>query len=136
MKNVKGFTLIELMIVILIVGILASVAVPMMRNRVDAAKWSEGKAGAGSIATGLRAYAAEKGLDGFDSIPTLLEIGFANSDLLGTYFDVDDYDITSASYDPDRTAPLQFVITVSNDKLTPAQISLTVGSDGIATWSD
>ena len=136
MKNVKGFTLVELMIVILIVGILASVAVPMMRNRVDAAKWSEGKAAAGTIATGLRAYAAEKGADGFTAIPTLLEIGIANSDLLGTYFEPSDYTITSASYDPARDAAIQFVITVSNSNLIPDTITLTVGSDGIATWSD
>jgi prepilin-type N-terminal cleavage/methylation domain-containing protein len=70
MQSRKGFTLIELMVVILIVGILASVAIPMMRGRIDSAKWSEGKAIAGSIATSLRVHVAEKG-SAFTAVPTL-----------------------------------------------------------------
>ena len=60
MKAKKAFTMVELMVVILIVGILAAVAVPLMRGRIDSSKWSEGKAGMGTIASALRAYAAEK----------------------------------------------------------------------------
>ena len=59
MKNTKGFTLIELMIVIVIVAILASVVTPMLRSRVDRAKWSEAMAGCSSIATAYKAYCAE-----------------------------------------------------------------------------
>ena len=61
MKGRKGFTLIELMVVILIVGILAAVAVPIMRGRIDSAKWSEANASAGAIKSAVRAYIAEKG---------------------------------------------------------------------------
>lgn len=64
MKTNEAFTIVELMVVVLIVGILAAVAAPIMRGRIDSAKWTEGKAGCGSIAYGLRAYAAEKGEDG------------------------------------------------------------------------
>ena len=85
MESRKGFTLIELMVVILIVGILASVAVPMLRGRIDAAKWSEGKAMIGSIATAIRSYNAEKGPTG--AVPTTLfmgatGLGFAAGDLV------------------------------------------------------
>ena len=58
-KRNKGFTLVELMVVILIIGILASVSIPMMKGRVDRSKWSEACTSAGAIRTAIRNYAAE-----------------------------------------------------------------------------
>ena len=82
----KGFTLVELMIVILIVAILAAVAIPLMTGRIDAAKWSEAKAAMGTIATGVRAYYAENGCDPASTAPSLTPadagfIGVTASDL-------------------------------------------------------
>ncbi len=122
MKNRKGFTLIELMVVIMIVGILAAVAIPLMRGRIDSAKWSEGKAVAGTIATALRAYAAEKGGQGAWVNPSLADLGFTTGDLQGTYFSSANYSWTS-EYDETANPPLTFTITVTK----PA--SITSGSD-------
>ena len=44
MKSRTAFTLIELMVVVLIVSILAAVMIPIIRGRIDSAKWTEGKA--------------------------------------------------------------------------------------------
>lgn len=85
-KSSKAFTMIELMVVVLIVGILAAVAIPLMSGRVDASKWSEAKASMGTIATAIRAYAAEKGKDGISATPSLEQLGIATSELNGTYF--------------------------------------------------
>ena len=112
MKGRKGFTLIELMVVVLIVGILASVAIPILRGRIDSAKWSEGKAMMGSIATAVRAYAAEKGPSGDD--PTLIIgvcqtcLGFVAGDLTGTYFADADFALTAVDI---GASPITYTIT-------------------------
>ena len=132
MESRKGFTLIELMVVILIVGILAAVAIPIMRGRVDSAKWSEGKSGMGTIGTALRAYAAEKGIDGTYP-PTLTNLGFIASDLHGTYFTIANYSITAAAFTAAADPELTFTITCTNAGTgitSPTQITL----DNTGAW--
>lgn len=97
----KGFTLIELMVVILIVGILAAASIPLMRGRIESAKWSEANAIAGTIRSAVRVAFAEDpgatltgGLDGEDLQETL---GFNAADLTGTYFVPGDFTVSSVS---------------------------------------
>jgi len=120
MKSRKGFTLIELMVVVLIVGILAAVAIPILRGRIDSAKWSEGKAMMGSIATAIRAYAAEKGAAG--ALPTTFDIGdtglgFGATDLDGTYFTRLAFTVNWAAI---TMNPLTFTITCTAANSTRA----------------
>lgn len=119
--------MVELMVVVLIVGILAAVAVPLMSGRIDASKWSEAKAAMGTIASGLRAYTAEKG--NFSSTPSLSDIGITDNDLDGTYFTHEAYAITSASASSSRVS---FVInctaadsTRTDKPSSPAGMTLT-----------
>ncbi len=57
--NQKGFTLIELMIVVAIIGILAAIAIPNFLNYQCKAKQSEAKSHLGTIRSMQEAYFAE-----------------------------------------------------------------------------
>jgi prepilin-type N-terminal cleavage/methylation domain-containing protein len=57
-----GFTLVELMIVVAIIGVLASVAVPSFRNYQYTAKTAEATTNVGSLAKAQKAFFAEYGL--------------------------------------------------------------------------
>lgn len=59
--KMKGFSLIELMIVIVITGLLAGVAVPIYSNNVMKAKKAEADGALGSILKQLEIYKAEYG---------------------------------------------------------------------------
>jgi type IV pilus assembly protein PilA len=61
MKRIQqGFTLIELMIVVAIVGILAAIALPAYQDYIIRSKMSEGVAAAAACKTSLSEYVATK----------------------------------------------------------------------------
>jgi len=133
MEGKSGFTLVELTVVILFVGILAAVAVPLMRGRIDATKWSEGKGIMGTIATALRAHVAEENSN-FSDVPRLSQLGFAASDLDGTYFKGGGSGSGNFSWVINNDDPLDFLITAT----APAEIStpyqITLDQDG--NWTE
>jgi prepilin-type N-terminal cleavage/methylation domain-containing protein len=101
-NNQRGFTLVELMIVVIIVGILAAVAIPMYQGATERAKASEAVAALGTIRGAMRVYYAEHGtyvnanfVDGAQvTAGSVLDV--SDTDLLGRYFSSPCYTFSGA----------------------------------------
>jgi len=75
-RNQKGFTLIELMIVVAIVGILAAIAIPAYQDYIVRSKVSECAATAGACKTSIAEFHATKA----NRFPTLASSGCSEVD--------------------------------------------------------
>ena len=125
----SGFTLVELMVVIMVVAILAAVAVPILRGKNEASKWSEAAATAGTIRSVVRAAFAEDpatvGAWTNQAVTGVMsDLGFMAGDFTGRYFD--DSHFTIASVDANGNA----TITVT----APAGLTGTGQLDSANGW--
>ena len=109
-KDVKlsGFTLVELMVVIMIVALLASLSIPIFRERTKQSKWTEGAATAGSIRKALRTYYAEDPIAAAAMAGSTVDtvqgtLGFFAGDLTGRYFQANNFTITAIDGDGNAT---------------------------------
>lgn len=78
LRNNKGFSLVELMVVVAIIGILASIAIPSLQKYMAKARQSEAKTSLASLYTAEKAFFAE-----FNTYTTnFLALGFQPEGLL------------------------------------------------------
>ena len=129
----KGFTLVELVIVIVIVGILSIVAVPIYRGYTRKAMGTEAKSLLGAIQTAEKVYYAEMS----EYLVTTGKVSFEQT------LDVDarankyftGYTISKTTLEGEDA----FLATVEGEDGTPAKgitMKLTAGVNGKPVWED
>lgn len=59
---VRGFTIIEVIVIVVILGVLAALIAPRILNRIGQSKQAVAKANAASLATQVRLYIADNGM--------------------------------------------------------------------------
>ncbi len=95
MKKIQqGFTLIELMIVVAIIGILAAVAIPAYQDYLARAQAAEGASLLGGLKTGIAEYYSTNG-----AVPTIAQLG--NPVTVGKY-------VLKTEFDDDHTYTATF----------------------------
>jgi type IV pilus assembly protein PilA len=123
----KGFTLIELMIVIAIIGILAAIAIPAYQNYTIRAQVSEGSSLIGGLETAFDECYANKGTAAAGSCSTNADLGVTMA-IAGTY-------VTSAQA-ATGTVTVMYNQTNTNNAIKGLTVvwAAYVSNNGDITW--
>ena len=91
--NKKGFTLMELLAVVIIIGILSSVALPQYRKVVEKGQFTKAQVMAKSMYDSCQRLIAEWGVDSYSDLPssvkTISRLDIGSTDLLPAGFTID-----------------------------------------------
>ncbi|MGB5165105.1 MAG: pilin [Woeseiaceae bacterium] len=131
MKKQQGFTLIELMIVVAIIGILAAIAIPAYQDYTIRAQVSEGLSLAAGSKAAVTEYYQDRGLMPGDNATAGLS---ASNTIVGNY--VDDVDVGTAA---DGVITVQYSSSApqkANDAIDGATLIMSpVTSAGSVDWN-
>ena len=137
-----GFTLVELMIVVIVVGVLAAVAIPMYQLAAERSKATEAKAGLGAVRSAMRIYFAEHRTYAHASFidDAVVTVGgiltFQANDLEGRYFSTACYTFDGAPGAAAYTIECDGSASTAPQASEISHMTLTIDEDGeiTQTW--
>ena len=130
-SNQQGFTLIELMIVVAIIGILAAIAIPAYQDYITRSQVSEAVTLGGGLKSPLAEYGADK-----NAWPTLVgpaataTTGQLNATLVGKYSTV----TTTAASAIGSYPAGKITLTMTTGKASGSKLTYTTANGG-STWA-
>ena len=125
MKKQQGFTLIELMIVVAIIGILAAIAIPAYQDYTIRAQVSEGLSLSAGAKAAVAEYFQDQGTWPTDNTVAGVE---APANILGKY--VSGVDVAN------NVITVSYAQADTNDNIDGAQLSMTAtNNNGSISWA-
>jgi type IV pilus assembly protein PilA len=118
-----GFTLVELLVVMLILGLLAAIAIPSFFNQREKAKDADAKAAARTAQTAIETYATDNGGE-----YTGATAGAATDDLNVIEPTLNDADVTVVAADTDT-----YEVMVTSDGSAANEFSISRIANGTTT---
>ncbi len=130
-RESKGFTLIELMIVVAIVGVLAAIAIPNFLTYQAKAKTSEAKVNLGAISTNAEAWRVESNT----YVATSAQLGWDAKGTTRYDYAYNALDICTSCVPPAGPAPTTTAVVATSGTFTAAAAANLDADAAIDCWT-